>query len=329
MKKKNVSAEMVAKKANVSQSTVSRVFTPGKSVSEETKQKVLKVANELNYKPNALARGLITNKSKLIGLAMKDKQNPFYHEVLALFTQKLKQFGYSVLFVYTENEEIQQEEINQFIEYNVEAIIITDAVLSSDLVKKLKSSSIPVILFNRYDESLNCNSVSSDNIYAARSVAEYFYKQGYKHNLYVSGIYNTSTNRDRLQGFKQYFSERNQDIDMVEGDFTFETAYKSTLKYLKDGNRPQGIFGANDITALGALEAVKKMNIEVPNEIEVIGFDDIRMASWPNHQLSTWSQPLNNMIEETIEILLKDNFDEIEQRKLKGKFKFRKTTKTI
>ncbi|MFQ3852722.1 substrate-binding domain-containing protein [Staphylococcus sp. 2S1] len=116
---------------------------------------------------------------------------------------------------------------------------------------------------------------------------------------------------------------------MVEGDFTFETAYKATLKYLKDGNRPRGIFGANDITALGVLEAVKKMNIEVPNEIEVIGFDDIRMASWPNHQLSTWSQPLNEMIDETIEILLKDNLDEIEQRKLKGKFKFRKTTKTI
>ncbi|MFQ3709370.1 LacI family DNA-binding transcriptional regulator [Staphylococcus equorum] len=208
MKKKNVSAELVAKKANVSQSTVSRVFTPGKSVSEETKQKVLKVANELNYKPNALARGLITNKSKLIGLAMKNKQNPFYHEVLALFTQKLKQFGYSVLFVYTENEEIQQEEINQFLEYNVEAIIITDAVLSSDLVKKLKSSNIPVMLFNRYDENLNCNSVSSDNIFAARSVAEYFYNQGYKQNLYVSGQHNTSTNRDRLHGFRQYFSER-------------------------------------------------------------------------------------------------------------------------
>ncbi|PTF11218.1 LacI family transcriptional regulator [Staphylococcus equorum] len=329
MKKKNVSAELVAKKANVSQSTVSRVFTPGKSVSEETKQKVLKVANELNYKPNALARGLITNKSKLIGLAMKNKQNPFYHEVLALFTQKLKQFGYSVLFVYTENEEIQQEEINQFLEYNVEAIIITDAVLSSYLVKKLKSSNIPVMLFNRYDETLNCNSVSSDNIFAARSVAEYFYNQGYKQNLYVSGQHNTSTNRDRLHGFRQYFSERKQDIDVIEGDFTFETAYKSTLKYLKDGNRPRGIFGANDITALGVLEAVKKMNIEVPNEIEVIGFDDIRMASWPNHQLSTWSQPLNEMIDETIEILLKDNLDEIEQRKLKGKFKFRKTTKTI
>ncbi|WP_460875770.1 LacI family DNA-binding transcriptional regulator [Staphylococcus sp. Mo2-1] len=329
LKKKNVSAELVAKKANVSQSTVSRVFTPGKSVSEETKQKVLKVANELNYKPNALARGLITNKSKLIGLAMKNKQNPFYHEVLALFTQKLKQFGYSVLFVYTENEEIQQEEINQFIEFNVEAIIITDAVLSSDLVKKLKSSNIPVMLFNRYDETLNCNSVSSDNIFATRSVAEYFYNQGYKHNLYVSGQHNTSTNRDRLYGFRQYFSEKKQDIDVVEGDFTFETAYKATLKYLKDGNRPRGIFGANDITALGVLEAVKKMNIEVPNEIEVIGFDDIRMASWPNHQLSTWSQPLNEMIDETIEILLKDNLDEIEQRKLKGKFKFRKTTKTI
>ncbi|MEP9852888.1 LacI family DNA-binding transcriptional regulator [Staphylococcus aureus] len=329
LKKKKVSAKVVAKAANVSQSTVSRVFTPGKSVSETTKQKVLKVANELNYKPNALARGLITNKSKLIGIAMKEKQNPFYQEALSLFTQKLKQFGYSVLFVYTENEEIQQDEINQFIEYHVEAIIITDAVLSSDLVKKLKSSNIPVILFNRYDESLNCNSVSSDNIYAARSVAEYFYNQGYQKNLYVSGQANTSSNRDRLFGYKKFFNEKGQDIEVIEGDFTFEKAYESTLSYLKEGNKPNSIFGANDITALGSLEAVKKMGIKVPNEIEIIGFDDIRMASWPNNQLSTWTQPLHQMIDETIHILLKGNLEDIEQVKLKGKLNFRKTTKTI
>ncbi|MFG0935083.1 LacI family DNA-binding transcriptional regulator, partial [Staphylococcus sp. 231237_7MaSpsaltlick] len=240
MEKKKISAEDVARLAKVSQSTVSRVFSPGKSVSENTRKRVMKVADELNYKPNALARGLITNKSKLIGIAMKNKQNPFYHEVLSLFTQKLKNFGYSVLFVYTENEEIQQEEINQFIEYNVESIIITDAVLSSELVKKLKSSNIPVILFNRYDETLNCNSVSSDNYFAAKSIAKYFFDKGYTNNLYVSGPSNTSTNRDRLYGFKEYFKENGQDIDIIEGDFSFETAYQKALSYFKIGKKPEG-----------------------------------------------------------------------------------------
>lgn len=327
LEKKKISAEDVARLAKVSQSTVSRVFSPGKSVSENTRKKVMEVADELNYKPNALARGLITNKSKLIGIAMKNKQNPFYHEVLSLFTQKLKTFGYSVLFVYTENEEIQQEEINQFIEYNVESIIITDAVLSSELVKKLKSSNIPVILFNRYDETLNCNSVSSDNYFAAKSIAKYFFDKGYTNNLYVSGPSNTSTNRDRLYGFKEYFKEKGQDIDIIEGDFSFETAYQKALSYFKKGKKPEGVFGANDITALGILEAAKKMNFDIPKDMEVIGFDDIKMAAWPNNQLTTWAQPLDQMINKTINILINGDFKKVEQIKLKGKIKFRNTTK--
>jgi len=327
LEKKKISAEDVARLAKVSQSTVSRVFSPGKSVSENTRKKVMEVADELNYKPNALARGLITNKSKLIGIAMKNKQNPFYHEVLSLFTQKLKNFGYSVLFVYTENEEIQQEEINQFIEYNVESIIITDAVLSSELVKKLKSSNIPVILFNRYDETLNCNSVSSDNYFAAKSIAKYFFDKGYINNLYVSGPSNTSTNRDRLYGFKEYFKEKGQDIDIIEGDFSFETAYQKALSYFKKGKKPEGVFGANDITALGILEAAKKMNFDIPKDMEVIGFDDIKMAAWPNNQLTTWAQPLDQMINKTINILINGDFKKVEQIKLKGKIKFRNTTK--
>ncbi len=327
LEKKKISAEDVARLAKVSQSTVSRVFSPGKSVSENTRKRVMKVADELNYKPNALARGLITNKSKLIGIAMKNKQNPFYHEVLSLFTQKLKTFGYSVLFVYTENEEIQQEEINQFIEYNVESIIITDAVLSSELVKKLKSSNIPVILFNRYDETLNCNSVSSDNYFAAKSIAKYYLDKGYTNNLYVSGPSNTSTNRDRLYGFKEYFKEKGQDIDIIEGDFSFETAYQKALSYFKKGKKPEGVFGANDITALGVLEAAKKMNFDIPKDMEIIGFDDIKMAAWPNNQLTTWTQPLDQMINETINILINGDFKKVEQIKLRGKLKFRNTTK--
>lgn len=324
---KKSSAKEVAKLAKVSQSTVSRVFTPGKSVSNNTKERVLQAANELDYQPNALARGLITNKSKLIGIAMNETQNPFYYETLTLFTKELKNYGYSVLFVYTENEEIQQEEINHFLEYNVEAIIITDALLSSKLVKKIKSYNIPVILFNRYDDKLDCNSVSSDNIFGGESVAEYFYNKGYKQNLYISGLTDTSTNRDRLYGFKNYFEKKNIKINVLEGDYTFETAFNQTLKYLTFYNKPEGIFAANDITAIGALEALKMLDIAVPEEIEVIGFDDIEMASWPNYKLSTWSQPLNTMIEKAVKILIENDINKIEQRQLKGNIIFRNTTK--
>ncbi|HAL09525.1 MAG TPA: LacI family transcriptional regulator [Staphylococcus sp.] len=326
MSRQRVSASQVAKLANVSQSTVSRVFTPGASVSEKARKRVMEVANELNYKPNALARGLIMNKTNLVGIAMKAVQNPFYHETLAIFTKKLKEIGYSVLFVNSENEEIQQEEINQFIEYNVEAIIVTDAILSSGLVDKLSKAQIPVFLFNRKDESSNCYSVTCDNVSAAWNIAEYFYDRGHKHNVFVSGLSNTSTNKERLSGFKSFFDQKYMEIDIIQGDYTYEKSYHLTFEYLKSGKKIDALFGANDVTALGSLDAIKAYGLSVPEDVEVIGFDDIKMASWPNNNLSTWSQPIEEMVDGILNILIDPNKDENRDQYVQGKLLKRKTT---
>jgi len=327
LKKKSVSAEDIAKIANVSQSTVSRVFTPGASVSEETKKRVLQIAEEQNYRPNALARGLIKNKTNIVGLAMKDIQNPFYHEVLGKFTQKLREKGYSVLFVYTENEEIQQEEINNFLEYNVEAIIVTDALLSSKVVKKLHQNQIPVILFNRNDQNMDCHSVSCDNISASERIAKYVYEQGYRDILFITGKMNTSTTQERLEGFTTYLHERGVGVRMLYGDYTYEKSFYLTTNLLDEGGKPEVIFGANDITALGALDALKLKEIKVPDETEVIGFDDIKMSSWPTYRLSTWAQPIDQMVDETIHIIVGDQEMHTASVQLKGEFIHRKTTK--
>lgn len=327
MSKKVISAMDVAKLANVSQSTVSRVFTPGASVSEKTRKKVMKVAEELNYQPNALARSLSTNRTNMIGLAMKDIQNPFYHEVLGEFTKRLREKGYSVLFVYTENEEIQQEEINHFLEYNVEAIIVTDALLSSNVVSKLKNNNIPVTLFNRYDKQLECNSVCCDNENAAREIAEYIYKKNLEEIVFITGKINTSTNRDRQRGFIGFFEEKGIDVKVLEGDYTYEKSFNLTKQMLSTGYKPEAIFGANDITALGALDALKVNNISVPAQTIVIGFDDIKMSSWPSYCLSTWVQPIEQMVEETINLLLQDSSsNDPKIVKVKGQFIHRKTT---
>ncbi|MDY0393469.1 LacI family DNA-binding transcriptional regulator [Virgibacillus halophilus] len=246
------------KKANVSQSTVSRVFTPGASVSEKAKRKVLQAAEELGYRPNALARGLITKKTGMVGLAMKDIQNPFYHEILGMFSEKLRKRGYTVLFVYTENEEIQQEEINHFLEYNVEGVIVTDALLSSKVVTRLHDNNIPITLFNRYDKHLSCNSVYCDNIRASKEIASYLYAQGCEDIVFITGKINTSTSRDRQLGFTSYLKNKGIDAAILEGDYTYEKSYHVTNEYIKNNRIPDAIFGANDITALGALDALKK-----------------------------------------------------------------------
>jgi DNA-binding LacI/PurR family transcriptional regulator len=324
--RKKVSAADIAKLANVSQSTVSRVFTPGASVSKETKERVLKIAKENNYRPNALARGLIKNKTNMVGLAMKDIQNPFYHEVLGMFTRKLKEKGYSVLFVYTENEEIQQEEINNFLEYNVEGIIVTDALLSSNLVNKLHDNHIPVTFFNRYDSQIHSHSVSCDNVAASREIANYMYEKGYRDIVFIAGKLNTSTTQERLTGFKERLEEKDIDVKILYGDYTYETSFDLTTQMIEEGHIPEAIFGANDITALGSLDALRDKGISVPEETIVIGFDNIKMASWPNYMLSTWSQPIEQMVEETIKLAVEEHRNEPATIKLKGNFIHRGTT---
>lgn len=326
--KRIVSAIEVARLANVSQSTVSRVFTPGASVSEKTRQRVLEVAEQLNYQPNALARSLITKRTNMIGLAMKDIQNPFYHEVLGIFTNKLKAKGYSVLFVYTENEEIQQEEINHFLEYNVEGIIITDAMLSSNIVTKLKNNHIPVTLFNRYDKNLECNSVSCDNINAANEIAKYVDHLYCEKIVFITGKINTSTSQERQEGFVNYFKNIGIPVEILEGDYTYERAFFLTKELIEKDYVPDVIFGANDITALGALDALKSKEIKVPEQTMVIGFDDIKMSSWPNYNLSTWVQPIEEMVDETIRLLERNQRETGHKTvKVQGKFIHRQTTK--
>ncbi|HWO96659.1 MAG TPA: LacI family DNA-binding transcriptional regulator [Bacillus sp. (in: firmicutes)] len=304
MKKKQVNATEVARLAGVSQSTVSRVFTPGANVSEKARRRVLEAAKELGYRPNALARGLIMNKTNIVGLVMRNIQNPFYPEILDKFTKGLGAKGYHVLFVHTENDEIQQEEITQFLEYNVEGVIVTDALLSSNVVSNLSENDIPVILFNRYIKDFPCHAVCCDNYNAGKRIGDYLLKQGHQRFAYIAGHRNTSTSYDRERGFREVL--RQQEIEPVveEGHYTYEEAYQAALRLLKENQPPDAIFCANDIMALGAMDAAKSLGLTIPKDVSIVGFDDITMASWPPYSLTTWQQPVDEMIEATIRILL-------------------------
>ncbi|WP_078412600.1 LacI family DNA-binding transcriptional regulator [Priestia abyssalis] len=305
MKKKQVNAVEVARLAGVSQSTVSRVFAPGPNVSEKARRRVLEAADELGYRPNALARGLIMNKTNMIGLVMRNIHNPFYPEILDKFTKGLRERGYHILFVHTENDEIEQDEISQFLEYNVEGVIVTDALLSSNVVSHLLENHIPVILFNRYIKDSSCHFVCCDNYSAGKKIGEYLLKQGHKRFAYIAGHKNTSTSRDREIGFREILGQQRIEPIIEIGDYTYEGGYQIALRLLKNDNRPEAIFCANDIMALGAIDAAKSLGVSIPEDVSVIGFDDIAMASWPLYSLTTWQQPVDEMIEVTINTLLR------------------------
>lgn len=302
--KSTINAKDVAKLAGVSQSSVSRVYFEGAKVSEKTRQKVLAAAKELGYRPNEFARSLITNQTKIIGLVMKGVQNPFYPQVLTQFTNSFKQHGYSILFVHTNSDEIQTEDIETLLNYNVAGVVITDATMSLNVAEIFKETQIPLVFFNRKLSRSNFYSVCCNNLNAGRAIAHYLIENGMKGAVYISGNEDTSTSIEREQGFSEILEEHKVNYTKYASDYTYEGGYKTAQLIGEQGNLPSAFFVANDIMALGVLDALRKQKVQVPEQVKVIGFDNISMSSWPAYELTTWEQPIEKMVEETVNYLL-------------------------
>lgn len=301
-----VNAKDVAKLAGVSQSSVSRVFFGGTSVSEKTRKKVLAAAEELGYNPNEFARSLITKKTRIIGLVMKGVENPFYPQVLKKFTTAFKKLGYSILFVQTNNEEIQKEDIDMLLNYNVAGVIITDAMLSLTVTTDIKKNKIPLVLFNRKAEKNDFLSVCTNNLEASRQIANFLRQKGCSNMVYISGDRNTSTSRDREQGFTEILDKHQLQYKKYESDYSYEGGYKAAKSIIQNGEIPSAFFVANDIMAMGVLDALRRHSIDVPSVTKVIGFDNIAMTAWPIYNLTTWEQPISKMVEETVKYVMEE-----------------------
>jgi len=305
--KKSYTSEDVAAIAGVSQSTVSRVFAGSTNVSEKKRKKILAAAAKLDYKPNAHARSLITRKSMMVGIVMRNIRNPFYSAVLEIFHNRLSARGYHLIFINSENEEIQESEITQLLEYNVEGVIITDALLSSSASQKFKRYGISVVLFNRYTEQLESSAVFCDNYLAAKQIATYLVEMGHKSFAFISGPSDTSTTIDRLKGFKEVLDERKiKDLTIEPGNYTFESGFRAAQELLTKNKNIDCIFCGNDIIALGVMDAIRLVGLRIPEDVSVVGFDNIRMSEWPSYALTTWEQPLEEMTTAAVELLLKE-----------------------
>lgn len=304
-----VTAKDVAKLAGVSQSSVSRVYFEGASVSEKTKERVLAAAEELGYRPNVHARSLITNQSKIIGLVMKGVQNPFYAQVLKRFSSIFKQQGYTILFVYTSNDEIQKEDVDTLLNYNVAGVIITDATMSESVMKDFKSNKIPLVFFNRKLSTDEFYSVCCNNLDASRSIAHYLIGKDATDLVLITGDEHTSTSREREQGFCEVLDQQKVRYQKYNSNYTYEGGYETALLVLKEKELPCAFFVANDIMALGVIDALRKNSILIPEDTKVVGFDNIDMASWPAYELTTWEQPIEQMVDETVTFLLAEITD--------------------
>jgi DNA-binding LacI/PurR family transcriptional regulator len=306
---KRASSRDVARLAGVSQATVSRVFTPGSRVSDDKREKVLSAAADLHYQPSVIARSLIQQSTKIIGIVVKNFWNVFYMRALELFTENLQKAGYSTMLFNISGDQSVEETLPIALQYQVDGLIITSATLSSPLVEGCSHYDTPIVLFNRVNETKDAevNSVCCDNVEAGQVIADYLINTGHREIAFISGDPSSSTNRDREHGFLERLSVRGLSLYAGEtGDFSYLSGIQAARRMLSSGKRPDAIFCASDEMAIAFLDCARnEFGLSVPEDISVIGFDGTPITEWPYTNLTTFRQPIEDMVEMTVEVLLK------------------------
>jgi DNA-binding LacI/PurR family transcriptional regulator len=306
----------VAKLAGVSQSAVSRSYTPGASVAESTRSKVMEAARKLAYRPNAIARTLITRKSRMIAVVASYLDNQFYPVVIEKLSKRLQDDGYHVLLFIAESNQEADELLMQLMQYHVDGIVLLSAALSSGLAKDCADSGIPVLLFNRIAQAGGTvSSVASDNEAGGRMAAQALLAAGHCRIGYIAGMEDSSTNRDREAGFNHELAKHGQRVfARAVGHYSFEGAQLAARQMFGASDaaqRPTAVFVANDHMAIAVMDVLRgELKLQVPHDVAVIGFDNVPQAAWGGYSLSSIEQNAQAMIEATAQLLLAQINDE-------------------
>lgn len=307
MATKKVTSLEVAKLAGVSQSAVSRVFTPGASASKKTEAKVRKAAKELGYRPNILARSLITGKSRIIGLVVAHLDNYFYPEALELLSNALQKKGYHVLvFMVAKTAGNIDDIVDEILDYQVDGIILASVAMSSNLASRCTSAGVPVILFNRSQDDDRFSTITSDNILGGKKIARFLVAGGHKRIAYIAGWEGASTQRDRETGFVEELKQNGMSLYAREvGNFNVDEARQAAHKMFSGNKIPDAVFVASDHMAFAVMDVLRfEIGLKIPEQVSVVGYDDVPVSSWPAYDLTTIRQPANRMVAETVSMIL-------------------------
>ncbi len=306
MAQNRITSAEVAARAGVSQSAVSRVFTPGGSASKKTVAKVRKAAAELGYRPNSLARAMVSGRSRIIGLVVAYLENQFYPIALELLSNALEARGYHILIFTAQNSTDGVDAVMQgLMDYQVDGIVAASVSMSSDLAARARSAGVPVVLFNRGQDGEGFSNVTSDNVLGGRKVAEFLLAGGHQRIAHIAGWQGSTTGRDRRKGFVETLEAAGRaPFAVVDGEYDREAAMAAAREMLAGAVRPDAIFVGNDHMAFGVIDEVRAAGLVPGRDVSVVGFDDVPLASWAAYDLTTYRQPVNRMVEATVETLI-------------------------
>ncbi|MEX0306421.1 MAG: LacI family DNA-binding transcriptional regulator [Ruegeria sp.] len=301
-----VTLKEVAERAGVSRSAVSRTFTDGASVSDKMRRKVEKAAQELGYSPNALASSLTTGRTKLIGLVSNNFHNPIFLEVFDLFTRGLQDRGLRPLLVNLTDEVDPANSVRMLRQYSVDGVVVASSTLPPGFSKAFRDAGVPVVhSFGRSSSSPQVHVVGIDNAECGRMAARELVARGYSNVAFLGGPEAATSTQDRHSGFMSEMAKHPQievNCSFAEA-YSFDAGRREMLRLLK--SKPaEAYFCGDDVLSIGVLSAILDSGLKVPENIGIIGLNDMEMARWENIDLTTIHQPIRQIVSSSIELMV-------------------------
>ncbi len=300
--------EDVAKRANVSIATVSRVINRQGGVRAKTEARILTAIEELNYIPNAVARSMVKKTTKTIGIIIPDVNNPFFPEVVSGIEQKARENGYFTMLCNTnESAETERELLQIFLERSIDGLIITTADEDGEQLQAAIDAKIPIVAVDRAVKKYELDTVLVGNIDGAYQATRHLIFQGHQKIAIICGPQNTTPGYERFLGYKRAMDEYGLPLVneyILEGDFKEASGINLTKKLYQQADRPAAIFSSNNLMTMGCIKALYELNWKLGEEVAFIGFDDVDIATFVNPPLTLVSRPMRKLGEVAFDILL-------------------------
>ncbi|TQV81381.1 LacI family transcriptional regulator [Exilibacterium tricleocarpae] len=303
---KRVTSYDVARVAGVSQSAVSRCFKPGASVSKKMRDKVMTVARELGFQPNAIARSLITRRSNMVAVIINNFTNLYYPELLVQLSRGFDRRGVHVLLFTLEQESDVDKMLDQVWQYQVDGVI-SAARLSREQVTFFEERGVPLVFYNRALQDFPVSAICCNQEEGERLLVNRLHTAGHRSFGVIGGPTDSVVSYQRTHGALDRLRELGvKNVPVVEGDYSYDSgraAFRELLQGMKKA--PDAVICANDVMAIGCMDAARhEFAISVPEALSVVGFDGTATGAWSSYRLTTIDQPLEIMAEAAVNMLL-------------------------
>lgn len=294
-----VTIKDLAKVAGVSPSTVSRALNDSPLISLETKRRIQRLAEELGYERNELARGLVKGSFGALGLIVPDIINPFFAEITKGVEEVARSRGFGVVLCTTEGEEAREADYVQLLRRKrVDGLIIASVTLDDPCLANLQRSKVPFVLVSRLSQRVKAPYVVVDDRKGGRLAVEHLVSLGHEKIAFVGGPANVYSSRERMHAYRQVLRERGLPCRrewIIFSAFTQQAGREAGRRLLSCPDRPTAIFAANDLIALGIMEAAEELGLSIPEDLSLVGYNNIAYAGLPRIQLTTVAQPMRDM----------------------------------